>query len=208
MTTNMMIAMLVMSVGFAACGGEVDGNEDSASNTGSPDAGVDNNDTPGTDANKDDKPAVNGAVSALTPAERLEICQYAAGLVSNEDNKKLACVYDGLFEAATPAECQPLVDACMAEEYQGEDCSGSDFPLPTCASQVTVEEYKACLKDSGEQTAVLAAAISCTSEDEDNEDELPSCALVFDKCPDLLTGGAPGDETAPPDESDTQADDS
>jgi hypothetical protein len=141
----------------------------------------------------------------LTPTEVQQLCdateQAVDQVLSEESLCRIAGVMAGLGSESPATDCQTTEQECLAAP--GETTTDCDVP-PDC--DITVGEYEACLGDALPVLgSALGAAPACEGLTEQQALPLvlglfaalqqPSCAVVQDKCPELLPGAELGGET-------------
>lgn len=136
---------------------------------------------------------LNGKQSnELTQEERSEVCEdladYAAGKISDDDNKKFACVIAGETTAALDMSttCEDARDACLAApSMPGEDGDCSTAEATDCTA--TVGEMKDCFEAQIDESAAYIKSFDCGATDGAAPTALPSeCDVVKEKCPDMF----------------------
>jgi hypothetical protein len=165
-----LLCPLMLAVALAACGGD-DGS--------------------GVDQDK--------SLSEVTDEEFTQICEWTFDLVSDADAIRFGCHVAALLVAGEDAaQCQELVDQCIAEAEAeeppdlGELCAEAEG-YPPCADEITVGQLERCSEAGADQLHDVAQDISCDGVLEDfTELEAPeACAAIEEACPDLFEDDDP-----------------
>lgn len=130
--------------------------------------------------------------SELTQEERTTLCEEfqdtVASKISEQDNKKVGCVFAGETAAAFDENttCEEARDACLAEpaeETTEEDCSIA--AATDCTA--TVDEIRACSDAQLDELAAYIDEVDCGVE-ASPPNTLPSaCDPVVQKCPNFFS---------------------
>ncbi|XYH95329.1 hypothetical protein ACMHYB_47220 [Sorangium sp. So ce1128] len=135
----------------------------------------------------------------LTTADVESTCQSLAPSLSL--SKEDTCEFAGVLWSTVGQECNAVKEKCMAEVDQPETQPDDAAPEPASClppaeartgCTATVAEYEACL------LAHIARlrALTCASPASTIETPVPECALMRQKCPDLVGGDDDGGQGA------------
>jgi hypothetical protein len=174
MLKTRLLALLVSSLGLAACGG---GGGD----------GINGDEGSGLDGSR--------TLDTLTDEERVQLCEYSESLQDLDAGPQLRCYLIGIFQSSEGGNCQEIADACIATaEPASRMCeSAAELEYPECASLVSVSEMETC--KVAQVTQLNSNSISCDSTDEEVSEAInPSypaaCAPAQEKCPALFGDGS------------------
>ena len=132
--------------------------------------------------------------------------------IDEDKMKRAGCLFGGMMAAAFAGEqegaCQAAYDECMAQEAEDDDMDMSEF-CPTAEDRASctasIEEIAACLEATLDQAfGAFAGLADLTCDDLETEEgqakmeeamgamqqsdgmaDVPACATVREKCPDL-----------------------